>query len=117
MKTAATSRSYISSDKVEGTNVYSPKGDKIGSIDHLMIDKQSGHVNYAVMSFGGFLGMGESQHPVPWGALTYDTSLEGYRTNITEAQLRDAPETSDSSWTDSDWDTRMRSHYNVRNDM
>ena len=56
-----------------------------------MIEKLSGTVAYAVMSFGGFLGLGEEEHTVPWNKLTYDTSLGGYRTDITEEQLRGAP--------------------------
>jgi hypothetical protein len=47
---------------------------------------------YAVMSFGGFLGLGHSHYPIPWAALKYDTNLGGYRTGITEGRLRDAPE-------------------------
>jgi sporulation protein YlmC with PRC-barrel domain len=88
----------ISSEDVEGADVYDPKGNKVGDIDHLMIDKMSGRVSYAVMSFGGFLGLGHSHYPVPWATLKYDTSLDGYVTGITEAQLRDAPEFSDDSW-------------------
>src|SRR5438445_7818424 len=68
-------------------------------------------VAYAVMSFGGFLGLGHSHYPVPWGALTYDTSLGGFRTNITEQQLKDAPEFSDDSWRDRDWETRTHRYY------
>ena len=60
-----------------------------------MIDKISGRVGYAVISFGGFMGLGHSHYPVPWGALKYDTSLGGFRTNISEQQLKDAPEFSD----------------------
>ena len=101
----------ISSEDVEGTNVYDMKGSKIGDIDHLMIDKVSGRVRYAVMSFGGFLGLGHSHYPVPWGALKYDTSLGGFRTNITEQQLKDAPEFSDDTWGDRDWETRTHKHY------
>ena len=67
----------ISSDKVEGTAVYNREGDKLGSIHTLMIDKVSGKVAYAVMSFGGFLGMGDRYHPLPWNVLTYDTSQGG----------------------------------------
>jgi hypothetical protein len=64
-----------------------------------MIDKVSGRVAFAVMSFGGFLGLGHSHYPLPWGALAYDTGLDGYKTNVTEeAQLPDAPEFSDDSW-------------------
>jgi sporulation protein YlmC with PRC-barrel domain len=58
--------SLIGSDKVEGTNVYRSNGDKIGAIERIMIDKQSGKVGYAVMSFGGFLGIGHDHYPVPW---------------------------------------------------
>ena len=67
----------ISSDKVEGTT-YNRSGDNIGSINHLMIDKVSGQVEYAVMSTGGFLGIGESYSPVPWHSLVYDVNLGGY---------------------------------------
>jgi sporulation protein YlmC with PRC-barrel domain len=101
----------ISSEDVEGADVYDPKGNKVGDIDHLMIDKLSGRVSYAVMSFGGFLGLGHSHYPVPWASLKYDTSLEGYVTGITESQLRDAPEFSDDSWGDRKWETKLHKHY------
>ncbi len=84
-------RSLIESDRVEGTNVYSPDGTKIGSIKRLMIEKVSGQVTYAVMSFGGFLGLGGEEYTIPWSKLNYDTSLGGYRTDITEEQLRGSP--------------------------
>ena len=67
----------ISSDRVEGASVYNANGDKLGSIDDLMIDKYSGNVRYAVMEFGGFLGMGTDRYPLPWSMLKYDTALEG----------------------------------------
>jgi hypothetical protein len=79
--------SLIGSDKVEGTAVYGPDREKIGSIERVMIDKMSGKVAYAVLSFGGFLGMGEDFYPVPWSTLDYDTSLGGYRVNFTRDQL------------------------------
>lgn len=81
----------ISSDKVEDTKVFATDGDEIGKISHLMIGKRSGRVEYAVMSFGGFLGMGESHFPVPWDALDYDVAKDGYVVNIDKSQLRDAP--------------------------
>src|SRR5690242_16393932 len=77
----------IGSDKVEGTAVYGPDDTKIGSIERLMIDKQSGKVSYAVLSSGGFLGMGDDHYPLPWHSLKYDTNLGGYRTGITQQQL------------------------------
>ena len=101
----------IGSDKVEGTPVYRTNGDEVGQIERVMIDKLSGKVAYAVMSFGGFAGLGHSHYPIPWGALTYDKSLGGFRTNITEQQLRDAPEFSDDSWEDRDWETRTHQYY------
>lgn len=106
-------RQLISSEDVEGTQVFDTAGKKIGEIDHLMIDKISGRVTYAVMSFGGFLGLGHSHYPLPWGALKYDATQGGYRTNVTEAQLRDAPAFSDDSWSDRNWETRTHTHYNV----
>ena len=101
----------ISSEDVEGTEVYDMAGNHIGEVDHLMIDKVSGRVGYGVISFGGFMGLGHSHYPVPWGALKYDTSLGGFRTNISEKQLKDAPEFSDDSWGDRDWEARTHKHY------
>ena len=63
----------IASNKVEGTAVYNREGERLGSVYNFMVDKVSGQVAYAVMSFGGFLGIGDSYHPLPWKSLTYDT--------------------------------------------
>jgi hypothetical protein len=103
----------ISSEDVEGVSVYGAGDEKIGEIDHLMIDKISGRVTYAVMSFGGFLGLAHSHYPIPWAALKYDIELGGYRTGITEGQLKDAPSYSDDSWGDRDWETRTHTAYGV----
>ena len=81
----------IAADKVEGTNVYNRLGEHLGSIDNVMIDKMSGKVAYAVMSFGGFLGIGERYHPMPWGMLNYDTAQGGYVVDIDKKILTDAP--------------------------
>ena len=105
--------SRISSEDVHGTEVYGQDRKNIGEIDHLIIDKVSGRVAYAVMSFGGFMGLGHSHYPIPWGALTYDRSLDGFLTNITEQQLRDAPDFSDDSLEDRDWAARTHRHYGV----
>jgi PRC-barrel domain protein len=90
----------IGSDKVEGTNVYGADDKKVGSIERVMINKRSGKVAYAVMSFGGFLGMGDDHYPIPWPSLTYDTRLGGYRTAITADQLEGAPRYRGEEW---DW--------------
>ena len=81
----------ISSDKVEGTNVYRSNGEKIGHIERIMLDKRSGKAAYAVMNFGGFLGLGEDSYPLPWSVLTYDTELGGYRVDVSDEQLQGAP--------------------------
>ena len=89
--------SLIGSDKVEGTAVYGADGQKIGKIERVMLDKVSGKVAYAVLSFGGFMGMGEEYYPVPWSTLKYDTSLGGYRVNLTKDKLEKAPKYSSST--------------------
>jgi hypothetical protein len=87
------------SDKVEGTAVYGANDTKIGSIERVMIDKTTGRVSYAVLSFGGFLGIGDDHYPLPWQSLKYDTNLGGYRTGLTETQLKGAPKYgNDNTW-------------------
>lgn len=91
MVTPNTASSIISSDKVNGTNVYNPNGEKLGSIDSLMIDKISGQVRYAVMEFGGFLGIGTDNYPIPWDSLKYEPNMGGYVVSVSKEQLEDAP--------------------------
>src|SRR5476649_1925003 len=81
----------IASDRVEGTAVRRPNGDRIGHVERLMIDKVSGKVSYAILSFGGFLGMGTSLLPLPWARLTYNTRFEAYQLDIDDEELRRAP--------------------------
>ena len=81
----------ISSDRVEGTKVYNTAGDKLGSIDYLVIDKRSGQVRYAVLEFGGFLGMGTDRYPLPWQVLKYDTNQDGYVVPLERSRLEKAP--------------------------
>jgi PRC-barrel domain protein len=108
--------SLIGSDKVDGTAVYGADEKKIGSIERVMIDKISGKVAYAVLSFGGFMGMGEDYYPVPWSTLKYDTNLGGYRVNLTKEQLDRAPKYSKSqgwNWTREN-DLRVYEYYRAR---
>ncbi len=80
------------------------------------IDKVSGKVAYAVISFGGFLGMGEDYYPMPWPNLKYDTRLGGYRVGVTEDQLKGAPKyrkTGDWNWSDRANDQRVYDYYNT----
>lgn len=80
----------IASDRVEGTAVYDSKHDQIGTIRRLLIEKVSGRVSFVDVTFGGFLGIGSHHVTIPWDKLAYDKELEGYRTDITEAQVREA---------------------------
>jgi hypothetical protein len=108
--------SFIASDKVEGTPVYRANGEKIGRIERVMIDKISGKVAYAVMSFGGFLGIGEDYYPLPWSLLKYNTKLDGYEVNISEQQLKGAPKFSKAEtwdWTSRTNDQKVYDYYQV----
>jgi sporulation protein YlmC with PRC-barrel domain len=111
-----TGKPLIESDRVEGTAVYDPQGNHIGSIKRLMIDKKTGKVAYTVMSFGGFLGIGEEEHTVPWNKLDYDTRLGGFRTDVTEEQLRGAPtfyRDRDFDWSDRKRERELHDYWNT----
>lgn len=82
---------YISASKVDGTKVYNPEGAKLGSIEDIVIDKRSGLVRYAVLEFGGFLGIGSDRYPLPWSVLKYDTDKDGYVIAADKAMLEKAP--------------------------
>ncbi|QYU66159.1 PRC-barrel domain-containing protein [Leptolyngbya sp. 15MV] len=100
----------ISSEKVEGTTVYSRDGNSLGSIHSVMIGKRDGQVAYAVVSFGGFLGLGQSYFPVPWSQLTYDPRYDGYVTDLTEDRLRGAPQYgtgTGADWNEPSWRSRV----------
>jgi hypothetical protein len=87
----------IGSDKVEGTNVRRPNGDHLGQIRRVMIEKTTGKVSYAVMNFGGFLGVGEASFPVPWEKLKYNETLDAYELDISDDQLSGAPQFTDEA--------------------
>jgi sporulation protein YlmC with PRC-barrel domain len=93
--TKITSGSLIAADKVNGTTVYNTAGEKLGSVDDVMLDKKSGRVIYAVLSFGGILGLGEKQYPLPWSSLTYDESKEGFVISCDKSKLEQAPSLND----------------------
>ncbi len=90
MATDETSR-LIASNKVEGTAVYNQQGEKLGSIYNFMVDKSSGRVEYAVLSFGGLLGLGSDYYPLPWEVLSYSTAQGGYVVNLDKSVLEKAP--------------------------
>jgi PRC-barrel domain len=106
----------ISSDMVVGTSVYNLQGENLGSIYSIMVDKISGQVSYAVMSFGGFLGIGESYHPLPWRMLKYDVRQNGYVVDIDRRRLEGAPSYDAGSmpdWSDRAYGQRIDTYYGV----
>ena len=114
--TSDTSGRLIAADKVEGTTVYNPAGEKLGSVEDIMLDKMSGKVCYAVLSFGGFLGMGTKQYPLPWEKLTYDTEMGGFVVDIDKAALEHAPVYTEGSMQAADW-RAVDAHYGARSSI
>jgi hypothetical protein len=106
----------ISSEKVVGTAVYNRASEHLGSVHSIMLDKISGQVAYAVMSFGGFLGIGESYHPLPWRLLNYDVQQGGYVVDLDRKRLEGAPSYAASetpNWADSSYGHRVDKYYGV----
>ncbi len=95
--TAPTTGHLIAGGKVAGTNVFSLEGEHIGGIEDVMIDKPTGKVAYAVLNFGGFMGLGSKHFPLPWEMLRYDTTLAGYVVKLDKARLENAP-VADRGW-------------------
>lgn len=106
--------SLIAADKVDGSEVRNRAGDSLGVIERIMLDKRSGKVAYAVMRFGGFLGLGAERHPLPWSLLDYDPELGGYVLDLTKEQLAAAPAIDgrlDGEFDDRTWREPVYSHY------
>jgi hypothetical protein len=106
----------IASDRVEGTAVRRPNGDMIGHIERLMIDKVTGKVSYAVLSFGGFLGMGSNLLPLPWARLCYSTRFEAYQLDIDDDELKNAPSfraDKDFDWGDRSQEAALHRYYGI----
>ncbi len=104
----------IASDRVEGTPVRRPNGAKVGEIKRVMIDKLSGNVAYAVLSFGSFLGLGARYHPLPWSALKYNPDIGAYEVDITDEELRRAPsfgERDEFDWGDRSRESALHDYY------
>lgn len=110
--TSSGAHSLISADRVEGTPVFNSKGEKLGHVEDVMIHKLSGKVAYAVVSCGGFLGMGEKYLPMPWSLLTFDTEKNGYVVPADRSQLEGAAGLqTDSVQDDTAWRDQVHQHY------
>ncbi|WP_343610279.1 PRC-barrel domain-containing protein [Novosphingobium sp.] len=102
----------IASDLVNGTPVYSNNGEHLGSIRNFMVDKKTGQTDYAVLQFGGFLGIGSDFYPIPWQKLSYEPIRGGYVVDITPSQIQDAPRYgAETPVYDRDYDQRLTEYY------
>ena len=113
---ARQAHSLIASDRVEGTPVRRSDGTKVGTIERLMIDKHSGNVAYAVLNFGGFLGLGQHHLPIPWARLSYDRTLCGYQLDLSDDELSRAPAfeaNKDFDWGDRSREVDVHNYYKV----
>ena len=110
MTTASGHTSAIRAKKVIGTAVKNPSGKKIGVIEDVVLDKQSNNIMFAVVGFGGFLGVKEKFHPIPWESLDYDETQDGYLVNYSKEQLAAAPAGSIEELTRDDGEFRERTY-------
>ena len=103
----------ISSKDIAGTAVYGKDRSVVGNIDHLIIRKETGEVVFAVMNFGGFLGLGTGQYPIPWKKLEFDIAWDGYVTDLIEEDVKNAPEPPSDWYTNRQWEANAFAHYQV----
>jgi hypothetical protein len=111
---AQSKHSLIASDRVEGTPVRRPNGEKVGTIQRVMIDKISGKVAYAVLSFGGFIGIGQKHLPIPWTRLKYDPDEAAYMLDLSDEELSRAPSyeaDKEFDWGDRSEEIRIHEYY------
>jgi hypothetical protein len=106
----------IAAKQVQGATVFNTQLEKLGAIEDVMIDKPSGRIAYAILAYGGFLGIGDRFYPVPWEKLRYDTEIGGYVVDIGQDVLEGAPSYSGdapASWQDDAWDKGIYTYYRV----
>jgi sporulation protein YlmC with PRC-barrel domain len=106
---------FLETSKVPGTSVYDGSHKEIGEVDDLILDTLTGKARYAVLSFGGFLGLGKTQYVIPWTALKWDSELNGYVTGITEQQLQASPDLDPLSLRNRETETRLHEAYGAPN--
>lgn len=109
--------SLMGADTLIGEDVYNHREEDLGDIKEIMLDMRSGKIAYAVLSFGGFLGMGEKLFAVPWNALTLDTVNKRFLLNVEKERLKDAPGFDEDHWpnmADTSWATGVHNYYGTR---
>ncbi|RLQ87887.1 PRC-barrel domain-containing protein [Notoacmeibacter ruber] len=117
MPTATGHTTAIRASRVIGTAVYNTSGDKIGEVEDVILDKTSDTIKFAVVGFGGFLGVGEKYHAVPWASLNYEDNQGGYIVPFTKEQLETAPQDTIHELTKDDGErarTTAMTHYGLR---
>jgi sporulation protein YlmC with PRC-barrel domain len=100
---------------LDGSKVMSSDGEHVGKISDIMLDVRSGRIGYAVLSEGGFLGMGTTLHAIPWNALTIDTDEKCFRVDISAQKIKDEPGFDKDHWpsmADVTWGSELHHYYN-----
>jgi len=91
---------FMSASSLIGNDVYNKQDEDLGDVKELMLDMHTGKITYAVLSFGGFLGMGEKLFAVPWSALTLDTENKRFTLDVSKDRLESAPGFDSDNWPD-----------------
>jgi hypothetical protein len=112
---ARTGARLIAADRVQGTEVFNPAGERLGTIEKIFIDKISGQAEFATLAFGGVLGIGAKHHPLPWSVLTYDPDLQGFVVELERRLLEDSPSFDDNqlSARDAGWAPAVLGHFGL----
>jgi sporulation protein YlmC with PRC-barrel domain len=109
----------LSASSLAGDDVYDTKGEKLGSVKEIMLDTRAGKISYVVLSFGGFLSVGEKLFAVPWGALTVDTENKRLVMDTNEERLKEAPGFDKDNWpnmADPAWEKTVHAYYGTQVD-
>jgi sporulation protein YlmC with PRC-barrel domain len=107
----------LSASTLTGDDVCNTKGESLGSIKEIMLDTERGEIRYAVLSFGGFLGMGDRLFAVPWHSLQLDTGNKRFILDVPADRLKAAPGFDKDDWpdmADATWSTSIHSYYGTR---
>jgi len=107
----------MAADTLEGDTVVNRQGETLGEIEHIMLDVPRGRVAYAVLSFGGILGIGDKLFAIPWSAFTLDAGNHNFILDVPEQRLKDAPGFDKDHWpamADETWASEVHSYYHAR---
>lgn len=106
----------LSADTMKGDDVKNTAGEDLGTIEEIMLDVDNGRISYAVLSFGGILGLGDKLFAIPWDALRLNTDDKAFYLNVPKERLENAPGFDDDNWPDfanREWGESIYSYYQV----